>query len=334
LAGNFLRRLAADHRIHSMLTLRQIEVIRAIMVTGTVGGAARLLNVSSPGISRVMKHAESTLGIKLFSRKSGRYSPTREAHDIFNHINGVYDKVEDLQFIIKRIKHGADAELRIASVPSISNVMVPRAIADVKRSFPSLLIEVGILKIEEAVDYLLLGKGEAVAVSHAIEHPMLTCEPLAEGRLLCIVPEGHPLAQRERVTADEIVKYPLIGIDPNDPYGRIMAAIFREHALSYEVTIHARFGSTVCALVTQGLGIAIIDEFTLAGGNWPRIRPVEIAEPTLFQTYIVFRKDATLSSYCERFVASLRNHMAPRIAPPDKREAQKPAGRRMRQKIT
>ena len=42
-----------------MLTLRQIEVIRAIMVTGTIGGAARLLNVSSPGISRVMKHAES-----------------------------------------------------------------------------------------------------------------------------------------------------------------------------------------------------------------------------------------------------------------------------------
>lgn len=39
-----------------MLTLLQIKVIRAILVTGT---AARLLNVSSPGISRVMKHAEA-----------------------------------------------------------------------------------------------------------------------------------------------------------------------------------------------------------------------------------------------------------------------------------
>ena len=57
-----------------MLTLRQIEVIRAIMVTGSVGGAARLLNVSSPGISRVMKHAEALLGLKLFSRKAGRYT--------------------------------------------------------------------------------------------------------------------------------------------------------------------------------------------------------------------------------------------------------------------
>jgi len=79
-----------------MLTLRQIEVIRAIMITGSVGGAARLLNVSSPGISRVMKHAEGLLGVKLFGRKGGRYTPTREASDICTQINGVYDKVGDL----------------------------------------------------------------------------------------------------------------------------------------------------------------------------------------------------------------------------------------------
>ena len=110
-----------------MLTLRQIEVIRAIMVTGTVGGAARLLNVSSPGISRVMKHAEGILGLKLFSRRHGRYTPSPEARDIFNQVNAVYDKVGDLQYVIRRLSQGADSELRVGSVPSISNVMVPRA---------------------------------------------------------------------------------------------------------------------------------------------------------------------------------------------------------------
>jgi len=318
-----------------MLTLRQIEVIRAIMVTGSVGGAARLLNVSSPGISRVMKHAEGLLGLKLFSRKAGRYTPTREANDIFSQINGVYDKVEDLDFVIKRLKRGADLELKIGSVPSISNVMVPRAIADVRGKFPNLLIDVDILKIEEAIDYLLLGKGEAVAVSHKLLHPMLTFEPLAQGRLKCIAPLGHPLARRERVSADEIVQYPLIGIDPNDPYGRIMAGIFSSHALSYEVTIRARFGSTVCALVTNGLGVAIIDEFTLAGDNWPGVRAIEIDEPTVFQTYIAHRKDATLSSYCLAFVASLRGHMERLVEAPGVREAAPFKARRAaRKKVT
>lgn len=292
-----------------MLTLRQIEVIRAVMVTGTVGGAARLLNVSSPGISRVMKHAETQLGLKLFSRKGGRYSPTREASDIFSQINGVYDKVEDLQYVVARLKRGADAELRIGSVPSIANVMVPRAIADVRRAFPDLKIDFDVLKIEEAIDYLLLGKGEAAAMSYRLDHPMVQFEPLAEAHLKCIVPEHHPLAGRGRVSAAELARYPLIGIDPNDPYGRIMAGLFARHSIAYDVTIRARFGSTVCALVTNGLGIAVIDDFTLAGGNWPKIVALEIEEPTTFQTYIATRKDATLSSYCERFVSQLRNHM-------------------------
>lgn len=309
-----------------MLTLRQIEVIRAIMVTGTVGGAARLLNVSSPGVSRVMKHAEMSVGVKLFSRKGGRYSPTREANAIFNQINSVYDKVEDLQFVISRIKRGANIELKIGSVPSIANVMVPRAIADIRKTFPSLLIEIDILKIEDAVDYLLLGKGELVAMSSKIDHPMLTYAPLARGRLKCIVPEGHPLSRRTRVTAGEIVKYPLIGVDPNDPYGRIMAGVFTTSALHYDVTIRARFGSTVCALVTNGLGIAIIDEFTLAGGQWPNIRALDIVEPTAFQTYIVHRKDAALSSYGEHFVAALRGNMD-RVASPARPSRRSPPAR-------
>jgi DNA-binding transcriptional LysR family regulator len=56
------------------------------------------------------------------------------------------------------------------------------------------------------------------------------------------------------------------------------------------LTIRARFGSTVCALVTNGLGIAIIDEFTLASDQWPNIRALDIVEPTAFQTYVVHRQ--------------------------------------------
>lgn len=319
-----------EHR--PMLTLRQIEVIRAIMVTGTVGGAARLLNVSSPGISRVMKHAETSVGVKLFDRQGGRYSPTSEAHAIFDQINGVYDKIEDLEFVISRIKRGADSELKVASVPSIANVMVPRALANVRKAFPNLLIDCDILKIEDAVDYLLLGKGELVALSSRIEHPMLTCAPLARGQLKCIVPADHPLARRTEVPAAEIAKYPLIGVDPNDPYGRIMADLFASHSLNYEVTIRARFGSTVCALVTQGLGVAIVDEFTLAANNWPQVRVLDIAEPTVFQTYIVHRKDVPLSRYAALFITALREHMERLAAPVVSRRGQAAGVREVRRR--
>jgi DNA-binding transcriptional LysR family regulator len=55
-----------------------------------------------------MKHAEASVGVKLFSRRGGRYIPTPQANAIFNQINSVYDKVEDPQFVISRITRGAN----------------------------------------------------------------------------------------------------------------------------------------------------------------------------------------------------------------------------------
>ncbi|MHC2381930.1 DNA-binding transcriptional LysR family regulator [Bradyrhizobium liaoningense] len=161
--------------------------------------------------------------------------------------------------------------MRIGSVPSISQVMVPRAIERVRRRYPDLGIDINILKLEEAIDYLLLGRGECVAMSYRLEHSGLNFMPLASGELYCIVPPGHELAGRKQVSAAEITRYPLIGIDPNDPYGRIMAEIFARNRLDYNITIRARFGTTVCALVKAGLGIAIIDQFTVAHGGYPGI---------------------------------------------------------------
>src|SRR5438445_7052867 len=212
--------------VQDMMTLRQVEVIRAVMVTGTIGGAAKLLNVSAPGISRLVKYTERSLGIRFFQRQNGRYSPTPEAQSIFEQINGVYKKVDDLTAIISKIGRGGLSELRIGSVPSISHVMVPRAMARVRRRYPDLRMDVNILKIEEAIDYLLLGKGECVAMSYRLDHSALDFAPLASGELFCVVPEGHALAGRKQISAAETIRYPLIGIDPTDPYRRIMAEIF------------------------------------------------------------------------------------------------------------
>lgn len=292
-----------------MLTLRQIEVIRAIMVTGSIAGAARLLNVSAPGISRLMKYSEDTLGVRLFDRRSGRYMPTAEARNIFDLLDTVHRKIEDLQSAVADLGRGKAQELCIASVPSIANVMVPRAIASLRRRYPDLGLDINILKIEEAIDYLLLGRGELVAISSRFDHPMIRFEPLASGRLLCIVPETGPLAERSSITPQEMSRHPLIGINPKDPYGAIMASLFKDNGLDYHTNLKARFGTTVCSLVAAGLGIAIIDEFTVAHGVVRGVKSLEIEADTVFHTYVAYRNDLPLSAYAEHFRTVLKEDM-------------------------
>ncbi|CAH1667607.1 LysR family transcriptional regulator [Chelatococcus asaccharovorans] len=292
-----------------MLTLRQIEIIRAIMVTGSIAGAAKLLNVSAPGLSRLMKYTEASLGVRLFDRRAGRFVPTTEARHIFNLLDSVHGKIADLQAAIADLGRGTSQELRIASVPSIANVMLPRAVAQLRLRYPDLGLDINILKIEEAIDYLLLGRGELVAISSRFDHPLIEFALLARGRLLCIVPQDSPLAARDRITPAEMAEHPLIGIDPRDPYGSIMAAMFTEASIDYRMNIKARFGTTVCSLVAAGLGIAIIDEFTVAHNAVRGLKSLEIDAENAFYTYAAYRNDLPLSAYAEQFLTLLRADM-------------------------
>jgi len=279
------------------------------MVTGTIAGAAKLLNVSAPGISRLMKYTEDTLGVRLFNRRHGRYVPTPEARNIFDLLDNIHGKVEDLQIAIDRLDKGEGRELSFASVPSIANVMVPRAVERLRRRFPELALEVDILKIEQAIDYLLLGRGEVVAVSSRFDHSIIDFAPLATGRLLCIVPLDSELARKSSISPAEIVEHTLIGIDPHDPYGHIMTEIFRREELAYRMNIKARFGTTVASLVAAGLGLAVIDEFTVAYGKLPGVKCLEIEAESTFHTYAAYRNDVALSVYAEAFIELLRNEM-------------------------
>jgi DNA-binding transcriptional LysR family regulator len=87
-----------------------------------------------------------------------------------------------------------------------------------------------------------------------------------------------------------------------------MAELFARKKLSYD-TIRARFGTTVCALVKAGLGIAVIDQFTVAHGGYPGVEILRIVEPTKFDTYIALKRGAPLSLHIEHFITCLRSEM-------------------------
>lgn len=293
----------------SDLTLRQVEVIRAVMMTGTIQGAAEFLGVSSPGISRLLKHTEESLGIRLFERKAGLFAPASEATPVFEQIHQIYDKMTGLSFALERLKRGTESELAFAAMPSIAQFVAARAVMQVRNRFPELYIDLNVLKIEETVEYLLLERGEFVAASYAFDHPSLSFRKVGTGELVVILPEGHQLAHAPRLTVHEIASEPLIGVDGRDPYGRITAQPFTDAGLPRRLSVKARFAHTVVSLVRHGLGIAIIDEFSVAGATMPGLARVPLARPVPISVYIASKAGRVLSSYAEFAADRVRDEL-------------------------
>ena len=76
------------------LNLRQIEVFRAIMLSGSISGASKLLFVSQPAVSRLIAYTEQRLGLMLFQRIKGRLYPTPEARRLFVEVTALYQNVQ------------------------------------------------------------------------------------------------------------------------------------------------------------------------------------------------------------------------------------------------
>lgn len=291
------------------LTLRQIEVIRAVMLTGTISGAARMLNVSAPGISRLVKHTEESLGLRLFERRGTVYVPAREAAVIFDQLGRVFSGVENLNRSLASLQKGEAADLSFASSPSIAQFIAARAVRHVRQRYPKLFIDLNILKIEETIDYLMLERGEFVMMSTSIENAGISNELAAEGRLAAIVPEGHPLAHKDSVSIHELVKYPMIGVEPNDPYGEICAKPLRDAGLPVEYSMRGRFAQTVVSLVRHDLGVAVIDEFSVAELYMPGVVRLSLIETVPISIYIVTKTGRVLSGFAEYTIQQLRREL-------------------------
>lgn len=292
------------------LTLRQIEVIRAVMLRSTVSGAAELLGVSAPGISRLLKHTEESLGLRLFERREGLFIPAVEAGAVFDQVREVYKGFENLQHALANLQKGQGVGLAFASAPSVAQFIAARVLRTVRNRYPDLFIDLNILKIEETVDYLLLERGEFVIMSSAIQNPGIENTELARGRIIVVLPERHPLARLQVISVEDLVDQPIIGVDPADPYGAILARPFRDAGLPLRQAIRGRFAQTVVSLVRHGLGVALIDEFSVAEVYLPGLVRRPLAEEAAVHVQVVRKKGRNLSNFAEYTIDRFRRELA------------------------
>ncbi|MFD1797002.1 LysR family transcriptional regulator [Paracoccus aurantiacus] len=292
------------------ITLRQVEVIRAVMMTGTISGAAEMLHVSAPGISRLVKHTEESLGIRLFERKAGLFVPSVEAARVFEQIREVYRGVENLQTAMDALQKGEDVRLAFAAAPSVAQFVAARALRRVRTRYADLFIDLNILKIEETVDYLLLERGEFVVMSSAVQNEAIENEQIAEGRLVVILPEGHGLAQKPVISVRDLAEEDVIGVDPDDPYGAMLADPFVQAGLPVRHAMRGRFAQTVVSLVRHGLGVALIDEFSVAEVYMPGLVRRPLAEDARIRTFVARKKGRVLSGFAEYTIQQFRRELA------------------------
>lgn len=292
------------------ITLRQIEAISAVMLRGTISGAAEHLGVSAPGISRIIKHAEESLGVRLFERRGGLFVPAVEASIVFDQIRSLNKGVANLQSALDSLHDGKDVRLAFASAPSVAQHIAPLVMKSLRGRYPDLFVDLNILKIEETLDYLLLERGEFVVMSSAIDNEGIQSTELGRGKLMVVIPKGHRLERRQQISVHDLVDEEIIGIDPDDPFGAIAARPFADAGITLKHSMRGRFAQTVATLVNHGLGVGLIDIFSISEHYHPNIVVRPLKEDAYVTIYAVSKKGRTLSPFVEYAIRRFTKELA------------------------
>lgn len=240
---------------------RQIEVFRTLMISRTLSAAARRLFVSQPGLSVTLRRFEEQLGTRLFERIGGRLVPTEEAHRIFDEVERVHGQFGQLLESIQSIARGDNAIFRFGTSPSVSQRLVPAALSRLAKASQGLRFHCDLLGEKAIRDYLWFGQGACVVSIADLDDPALARTVVAKGRLVCLLPRGDALAGRTGIAASELQGRRFISFEAETPHGRFIAASLAKSGVHLDVSIYVRVVHLALAMVREGLGVAIVDEF-------------------------------------------------------------------------
>lgn len=289
------------------MNLRQIEVFRAVMLRRTITDAARMLGVSQPTLTKILRHAEDQLGFKLFHREHGRLRPTEEAQLLFPDADRLFRELQSLQRLSNDLKEGAGGLLRVGATASLALSVVPDALALYRREFPGVRVMSYLLAASEMAEMVMAHQLDVGVSIAPIEITEVHTETIGQAEVVCIMPDGHPLAALDVVTPREVAEHTLISYSGATPVGQMLEAAFRRTGMRRRVEIEVSLSPLACALVQRGVGIALVDglvsRLDLPGLVWRKFWPQTIQQVSLITPL-------TPSHFAETFVTYLRRAIA------------------------
>lgn len=240
------------------MRLRQLECFRALMIHGTMTRVAELLGISQPGVSTMIAALEHDFGVPLFVRRGTRLQPTPEAHLIYAEASRALEAVENTVRVAGEIRAGKRGHLAIAAYPSISIALLPRLLSVFAAERPGLQMKI-ITRASQSVKELMSTRTFDFAIAELpLDYPTAQMEVFSY-QCQCMLPLGHPLAEREEITPADLDGVPFVTLFRGDPVYQKLAAAFSEYGARWNVVAETEFFSSACELVAAGIGVGIVD---------------------------------------------------------------------------
>jgi len=246
------------------MKMRYVEVFQAVMETGSMSAAGRLLHMTQPAVSRAIANIEGSLGYPLFQRVQGRLVPTTEATILFEASSALFEKMEAFKRVSAQLRGGESGKLSLAAIPAICHRLLPKVLKSFLRIYPQVVCEIHTLHKRLIVDELLAGAADIGFDYFGSSHPGIDARVLGAGPLYLLVPaRGRRNVPPLRTDDDAIKDYmnhaPMIGLLDNDPIAMSFSRYCERNGVTPQIQTLVHTGELAEDMVAMGMGWTVAD---------------------------------------------------------------------------
>jgi LysR family cys regulon transcriptional activator len=288
------------------MTLKQLRILREIARQAhNLSNAAAVLHTSQPGVSRQVQLLERELGVELLSRRRNRITGlTEPGRAILAAAERALGEADNIRLIAEDYSREEGGRLTIATSHLHARYTLLTPIKVFALRHPGVHLY---MRQADPDDILrLVAAGDAdIGISTEVgpARPDLVFLPGRDVERSLIMPLGHALARKTRVTLNDIAEFPLVGYNPAQRGGQIISETFRASGLEPKLVVSAIDSDIIKAYVAEGLGIAVIPTLALDAEADRGLRVVDVTPlfPRSVMT-VSLRRDIFLRRYVPDFI--------------------------------
>lgn len=240
---------------------RHLDVFRAVIRSGSVTGASRILGVSQPGVSKILSQTEELCGFSLFERLHGRLIPTQRALSLFDETERLFVGMEEIAHLLDRLRAEEPRRAVIASVPVLAQEVMPLVAKDWLDKGRAGRIAVTTRDAGGVMAMAAARRAELGLTAMAPRVPGLRSFLIARTRVLCALPPGHPLSLRATIRPADLHDQPYIGLSRHEGQQTLIDRLLEEEGVRPREVVECPLIVGAAAMAHVGVGITFTDAF-------------------------------------------------------------------------
>ncbi|MEV6250918.1 LysR substrate-binding domain-containing protein [Streptomyces sp. NPDC051742] len=264
-----------------MLDVRRMQVLRAVVTSGSVTAAAANLGYTPSAVSQQIGVLEKEAGITLLERFGRGVRPTAAGRLLTEHAAVIGRQVAEAETALADLRAGRTGRISVRYFATAGADLVAPALARFRTEHPGVRVDLRIADgaPDPETDLTLVVRprgggpavpGEGLRLVHLLDDPYRA-----------VLPKGHPLADRRTaVELAELAAEPWVGSERPGPCLDVVTDACAAAGFTPDIAVECEEYATAQGFVAAGLGVSLIP-LTGLGSRHPNVvvRKVRGPEP-------------------------------------------------------